>query len=1097
MIDTVNNSALTNPYVTINGTNISLGGTITNIITSDTEPSVFGNNIFWFDSTTGVLKFRYGTVWLTVVGDTGAPGYTGSTGPAGGYTGSVGFSGSQGVQGPAGGYTGSVGFSGSTGIGFVGSRGGTGATGFTGSLGYTGPMGFVGSQGLPGVAGPAGGYTGSASTAAGYTGSTGAIGYYGSFGYTGSAGYHGSRGYSGSRGESTFTTGDSAPSNPTVGDRWFDTVLGKSVIWVNDGDSYQWVEPTSSGFLGATGYFGSTGYTGSIGIMGYAGSQGPPDGYTGSRGLVGYVGSTGSLGYTGSIGYTGSTGAPGLAGYMGSKGESSFYSSDTAPANPVVGDRWFDTVLGKSVIWVQDGDSYQWVEPTSSGYLGATGYTGSASSGYTGSAGLGIFNYTETAPTSPQVGDRWFDAVLGKQVEWIYDGDSYQWVEFASSGFLGATGYSGSSVQGYTGSAGLGVFNYADTAPVNPQVGDRWFDSVRGKQVEWIYDGDSYQWVEFAASGFLGLQGYTGSIGLAGTNGYTGSQGPQGFQGPAGGYTGSVGFVGSQGIQGPAGGYTGSIGYAGSASSVIGYTGSLGGIGAVGFAGSIGYTGSVGFAGSIGGSGYTGSASNVIGFTGSVSTVIGYTGSIGYSGSRGPDGYLGSRGESTFTASVTPPLAPVVGDRWFDTVLGKSAVWVKDEFNNYQWVEPTSSGYLGATGYVGSSGYTGSASTEVGYTGSIGPSGGYAGSVGNPGYTGSAGGAIPSSTTPATTIDGALWLDTESGTLGVYYSGAWLSVNGNTGYTGSAVTGYAGSSGYAGSAGPAGGYTGSAGTGYAGSSGYAGSAGYAGSNSVPGGSSGHIQYNSSGGFGGSTLLSFTGTNLSTGGDIVGYSGSTGLYSNATTGYVGLTGGTALSTAGATGGYAVAYGNAAGGGIAGSLYIGAGNTATGVVNIGTAGTTRIIVDYAGNVGFGLTPVANNGLLQVNGITTVKAMIEAATITAAAPTATTNFDAITQSVQYYTSNTTTNFTLNIRGNGTTTLNTVMTAGQSLTIALIVINGASAFYPNVIQIDTAPQTVKWQGAVAPTGGTINAVDSYAFTIIKTAGATYTVLGSQSKFA
>jgi hypothetical protein len=75
--------------------------------------------------------------------------------------------------------------------------------------------------------------------------------------------------------------------------------------------------------------------------------------------------------------------------------------------------------------------------------------------------------------------------------------------------------------------------------------------------------------------------------------------------------------------------------------------------------------------------------------------------------------------------------------------------------------------------------------------------------------------------------------------------------------------------------------------------------------------------------------------------------------------------------------------------------------------------------------------------------------------------------------------------------------MTAGQSLTIALIVINGASAFYPNVIQIDTAPQTVKWQGAVAPTGGTINAVDSYAFTIIKTAGATYTVLGSQSKFA
>jgi hypothetical protein len=77
-------------------------------------------------------------------------------------------------------------------------------------------------------------------------------------------------------------------------------------------------------------------------------------------------------------------------------------------------------------------------------------------------------------------------------------------------------------------------------------------------------------------------------------------------------------------------------------------------------------------------------------------------------------------------------------------------------------------------------------------------------------------------------------------------------------------------------------------------------------------------------------------------------------------------------------------------------------------------------------------------------------------------------------------------------------LLATGQSTTIALLWTNGASAFYPNVIQVDGSNVTPKWQGGTAVTAGNANATDVYAFTIIKTAATpTYVVLGSQTKFA
>jgi len=145
----------------------------------------------------------------------------------------------------------------------------------------------------------------------------------------------------------------------------------------------------------------------------------------------------------------------------------------------------------------------------------------------------------------------------------------------------------------------------------------------------------------------------------------------------------------------------------------------------------------------------------------------------------------------------------------------------------------------------------------------------------------------------------------------------------------------------------------------------------------------------------------------------------------------------------------------------------------------------------------TTLATTGVTTLGTYATIYELIENATITAGAPSSTTNFDVITQAVQYYTSNATTNFTLNIRGNSTTSLNTLLAVGQSATIALLVTNGTTAYYPSAITIDGTSVTPKWGGGTAPTSGDASAIYVYVFTVIKTASATYTVLGNQTKYA
>ena len=127
--------------------------------------------------------------------------------------------------------------------------------------------------------------------------------------------------------------------------------------------------------------------------------------------------------------------------------------------------------------------------------------------------------------------------------------------------------------------------------------------------------------------------------------------------------------------------------------------------------------------------------------------------------------------------------------------------------------------------------------------------------------------------------------------------------------------------------------------------------------------------------------------------------------------------------------------------------------------------------------------------------VKGMEENINVVASAATGTINFDVSTASVWYYTSSATANHTLNFRYSSSVALNTSLAIGSSITLVWLNTNGATAYYPNVIQIDGTTVTPKVTSAIS--AGNASAIDAYVFTIIKTASATYTVFETQTKFA
>ena len=150
----------------------------------------------------------------------------------------------------------------------------------------------------------------------------------------------------------------------------------------------------------------------------------------------------------------------------------------------------------------------------------------------------------------------------------------------------------------------------------------------------------------------------------------------------------------------------------------------------------------------------------------------------------------------------------------------------------------------------------------------------------------------------------------------------------------------------------------------------------------------------------------------------------------------------------------------------------------------------------NVDMNITP-KGIGRATFNGQGKIQSVAEKVTSSATAATGTLNYDVLTQAVLNYTSNAAGNWTLNIRGDGSNSLNSIMDTGESITLAHLVPQGGSAYYNSAVTIDGSAITPEWQGGAAPDAGNASSIDVYSYTIIKTGDATFTALASQTQFA
>jgi hypothetical protein len=119
-----------------------------------------------------------------------------------------------------------------------------------------------------------------------------------------------------------------------------------------------------------------------------------------------------------------------------------------------------------------------------------------------------------------------------------------------------------------------------------------------------------------------------------------------------------------------------------------------------------------------------------------------------------------------------------------------------------------------------------------------------------------------------------------------------------------------------------------------------------------------------------------------------------------------------------------------------------------------------------------------------------------VVAAAASGTVNLNGRNTNAFLYTLNASANWTFNLRGDGSTTLDSLLAVGESFTLAAVVPIGATPYYATAVTLDGAAVTPKWLGVV-PSAGTPNTLEVYTFVVVKTAATpTFTVLASKSTF-
>ena len=155
--------------------------------------------------------------------------------------------------------------------------------------------------------------------------------------------------------------------------------------------------------------------------------------------------------------------------------------------------------------------------------------------------------------------------------------------------------------------------------------------------------------------------------------------------------------------------------------------------------------------------------------------------------------------------------------------------------------------------------------------------------------------------------------------------------------------------------------------------------------------------------------------------------------------------------------------------------------------GLTGTPTITVADITGIGLNLSGITTTAGVKFN-----KQIFEEVNVTSGKLSDNTEINISNGQVHLFTTAESTTSTPNIMS--TTGINTDMSVGESLVVTIITTANASAYSAN-ITIDSAAVTENWIGGSAPSEGGSSGVDIHSFTIIKTADATFTVIGNHSK--
>ena len=145
------------------------------------------------------------------------------------------------------------------------------------------------------------------------------------------------------------------------------------------------------------------------------------------------------------------------------------------------------------------------------------------------------------------------------------------------------------------------------------------------------------------------------------------------------------------------------------------------------------------------------------------------------------------------------------------------------------------------------------------------------------------------------------------------------------------------------------------------------------------------------------------------------------------------------------------------------------------------------------------------MQVTGVTSTTSFSvgpgliqEKSAVPAAALTGTVNFDIVDDGmVHWHYTNASASWVVNLRGDASTTFNSLMDIGKTAVFTLYSASNNTSYYMTDFKIDGASITERWNGGSAPSAATGSGTDVYTFNIFKTGDAAYTVYATFSNFA